>query len=688
METDLFGEDRPASAPAWRDRLRVLVARANPVRLVGSLKARLALGVLAALLLGMAGTALQLSAAAEADLLLQARTREQARAELIAGQVERRTRSLHATLRLAAQRLGAEPTLDAGTARALLGDHLGLLRDFTSVFVADAEGRMLLSLDASGSTRPAVSLREVEFFRRTMAQSGPVVSAPTAEAVSGEPIVVFTQPVTGAQGVRGVIGGTLRLDANGLLRDLGPADAGDPALTVIADSDGTVLAHPNRPQLLQSLNTDPRLAPAYRAWLASLQPRDFLGRIDASGDHLVAMASAGSWQVWRALDTQRELMPLRAARTQALKQALGWALALTAATVLFLVWQLMPLRRLQRRAAALLAGDESDDWPEAGGEIGQLSRTLRHVWAERAQVGAFNAEVLRKLGSVMAAAPVGLLFTRNQRFELVSADFCKLAGRAEHDLVGQSMRVLFVSDDDYLRLDPEVREAFADGRPYAGDWQMQRADGSRFWAHLRAQPVASGDPAAGTIWSMNDVTDQVQSRRMLEHAARHDPLTGAVNRQGFEIALQGLFNDQPGTRPASVLMIDLDHFKPINDTAGHAAGDAMLVAVTQAIGSRVRGSDVVARLGGDEFAVLLPNCNQERALDVAEKVRQAITALRLTWEAHTLQVGASLGVAELSERHENPAQWVAQADQACYEAKRAGRGAVRPSRTPLRVVSG
>jgi diguanylate cyclase len=106
------------------------------------------------------------------------------------------------------------------------------------------------------------------------------------------------------------------------------------------------------------------------------------------------------------------------------------------------------------------------------------------------------------------------------------------------------------------------------------------------------------------------------------------------------------------------------------------------------VATRVRGTDIVVRLGGDEFALLLPHCPHERALGVAEKVREAIADLALTWEAHTLRVGASLGVAELGEHHESAAQWMAQADAACYEAKRQGRGRVRLARPDLRVMTG
>ncbi|GAB4113488.1 MAG: methyl-accepting chemotaxis protein [Rubrivivax sp.] len=177
-----------------------------------------------------------------------------------------------------------------------------------------------------------------------------------------------------------------------------------------------------------------------------------------------------------------------------------------------------------------------------------------------------------------------------------------------------------------------------------------------------------------------------QAREQLERAALHDALTGVANRKGFEAAMARVFAAPATQRPASIVMIDLDHFKPINDTAGHAAGDAVLVAVAQAIGGAVRTSDVVARLGGDEFAVLLPRCTQAQAVVVAEKVRRAILDIALPWQGRTLRVGASLGVAELGDGHADAAQWLADADDACYAAKRSGRGAVRERSAALRLV--
>jgi len=225
-------------------------------------------------------------------------------------------------------------------------------------------------------------------------------------------------------------------------------------------------------------------------------------------------------------------------------------------------------------------------------------------------------------------------------------------------------------------------------------WWLHRS----VWAAVGGEPAAAAAAARAVARGDLSVAIPVQPgdrhsimaamHEMFVHAALHDALTGAVNRKGFERALQAVFVGQPLTRPASVVMIDLDHFKPINDMAGHAAGDAMLLAVTRAISVQARSSDIVARIGGDEFALLLPRCDQEHALSVAETVRQAITDVVLEWKGKRLQVGASLGVAELSDEHESVAQWVAQADECCYAAKRAGRGSVRGVTSTAKFIRG
>jgi diguanylate cyclase len=686
MDADLFADAAPVAAEGWRPRVGAFLARQAWPEWLGSLKLRIAAGGTVALLLGIAVTAWQLTGHAERDLLRQAHEREAAQARWQAANLGARVRHMNMALDRAAAQWPAASTDAAALVRLLEVQLLpGTL--FTNAYAAAADGRLLVHVDAAGARYPNVSIADRDYFRETLIRGAITISGPIDGRVSGEPEIVFSRPVVRHGTVVAIIGGALNLAGHALLDRPAPSEAAAPGLVVVTDSQGRILSHPERRRIARPLWEDPRLAEAFRAWRAAGRPLDGTGFEPRDGDIVVSAGEAqAGWQVWRSAPQAPVLEPLLQARRLALRDAGVLAVILIGAMLALLVWQLKPLRQLEQRAAALLAGDDVGDWPRTGGEIGRLARTLHHVWAERRQVESFNSEVLRKLGSVMSAAPVGLAFTRDERLELVSSELCRLLGCAEAELLGQQLQGVFASGEDFASLRTKVAEAFARREPYAGEWQLRHADGSAFWARLRARPVAADDPAAGMIWSINDVSDQVQALRRLEHAAHHDALTGLVNRQGFERALQSVFEAQPGSRPAAVVMIDLDHFKPINDSAGHAAGDAMLVAVAQAIASRVRGSDLVCRLGGDEFAVLLPGCPHDRALAVAEKVRLAITTLALTWETHTLRVGASLGVADLGEQHDSAAQWVAQADAACYEAKRSGRGMVRVA--GLRVVGG
>ncbi|MCY7315296.1 MAG: sensor domain-containing diguanylate cyclase [Rubrivivax sp.] len=459
------------------------------------------------------------------------------------------------------------------------------------------------------------------------------------------------------------------------------SDTRDEALVIVTDLRGVVLAHPDRSRVLKPISDEPRMAQGYLDWVAAGSAIEPAGQfLRQAGQVLSATGIAGpDWVLWRAVPRAELLAPLRAARHKALLTAAAIvAIGLLAVRALISVWR-RPLQQLQRRAESLFddRGDAQDGWPQVGGEIGELSRVLRQVSAERSQFERLNARVLAQLGSVMAAAPVGILFTREQCMQLVSTEMGRLVQRAAPELMQQPLATLFASADDFAQMEVRVVDAFAHRLPYAGEWQLLRADGSTFWAQLRGQPVAATDPAAGTIWTVADVSDAVQARGELEWSATHDPLTGLGNRKLFEQRMEHVMAHRPASLPAAVVMLDLDRFKPINDTAGHATGDAMLQQVAAAISSQVRHADMVARIGGDEFALLLENCPPEAARRIMLNVHEAFAAIRLPWQERQLQVGASLGAALLQADTPNAATWLQQADAACYAAKAAGRGRVR-----------
>src|SRR5262249_22657038 len=158
--------------------------------------------------------------------------------------------------------------------------------------------------------------------------------------------------------------------------------------------------------------------------------------------------------------------------------------------------------------------DASAGWTRASGEVGSLQRVIRQVAAEREQLEAFTAQLLGRLQSVMAAVPVGIAFTRDQRYELVSAEVCRLVGRPERALLGRPARLTLASCDDSLELHADAQDGAA--APHAGEHELMHADGHRFWARLSARSVDPDDPSAGTIWTVSDVTADVQSRHALQ----------------------------------------------------------------------------------------------------------------------------------------------------------------------------
>ncbi|MDP9089817.1 MAG: GGDEF domain-containing protein [Pseudomonadota bacterium] len=159
-------------------------------------------------------------------------------------------------------------------------------------------------------------------------------------------------------------------------------------------------------------------------------------------------------------------------------------------------------------------------------------------------------------------------------------------------------------------------------------------------------------------------------------------MTDLANRFEFQRRLSKAFTRAIHLeQPAAVLAIDLDSFKAVDDTAGHAAGDTVLRRVAEVLQTIVRQSDVVARLGGDEFAVILPNCPEASSLVVAQKILGALNPLRVEWQGSTHTIGASLGLAMLQAECQGEADWFEAADQACYQAKKEGRGQLRIARS-------
>ena len=174
--------------------------------------------------------------------------------------------------------------------------------------------------------------------------------------------------------------------------------------------------------------------------------------------------------------------------------------------------------------------------------------------------------------------------------------------------------------------------------------------------------------------------------------ASHDPLTGLLNRLEFENRLKlALHTAEHQARHHVVMYLDLDQFKIVNDTCGHAAGDRLLRQVSTLLKQQVREGDSIARLGGDEFGVLLENCPMQDAIRIAEELRQCIVQFRFVTEERSFSIGASVGVVHVTDGFLNMTEILGAADSACYVAKQKGRNRVqfyRPHDTEVSMRRG
>lgn len=181
----------------------------------------------------------------------------------------------------------------------------------------------------------------------------------------------------------------------------------------------------------------------------------------------------------------------------------------------------------------------------------------------------------------------------------------------------------------------------------------------------------------GSVLVFNDSTTAENLRAELSYQASHDSLTKLHNRAAFESRLDTLIDTacEDPEREHSLLYIDLDEFKIVNDTAGHTAGDELLKQVATLIKDELRSGDLLARIGGDEFTILIENCPLKSAREIAEKVRKTVSEYRFIWHNRTFQIGTSIGITQI-QGATNKAIVMSQADVACYLAKDNGRNCI------------
>ncbi len=259
----------------------------------------------------------------------------------------------------------------------------------------------------------------------------------------------------------------------------------------------------------------------------------------------------------------------------------------------------------------------------------------------------------------------------------VNKAFTDLTGYSKEEALGDNPRILQSSDTDE-ETKKIIRHGLEQQVPVRVTIKNYTKSGQEYWLDLSIVPLKNAQGILTHFVAIErDATEQKENEEKLERLSRTDPLTGLLNRRSFdELIKNELMRFRRCGEVYSVLMLDIDHFKRINDNYGHSTGDHAIQAITRACESNLRVYDKMARIGGEEFCVLLPKTNKNLAYTVAEKLREVIGQTSIPTSEGATSLTISIGVSEVDNTDPDHYTTLKRADKLLYKAKKAGRNKV------------
>ncbi|HXS21587.1 MAG TPA: diguanylate cyclase [Steroidobacteraceae bacterium] len=335
------------------------------------------------------------------------------------------------------------------------------------------------------------------------------------------------------------------------------------------------------------------------------------------------------------------------------------------------------LHRLRQRAGPLLqvpAGNEGDEIGRLVADVNSLIASLNQLVEAERSLRIQHEVFERQMRLVLEKTALGICIM-DEHGALQSCNPAFLRLLAIPKLGTDAARTLQQILAPYAaEIGEMISRCHAVGKPCEADFEVWREEHAAVnWIELSLNPLGP-QLLLGVI---DDVTERKRSVAAAQQLAMSDPLTGLLNRRGLEAAIAHAFAAAANPGGLAMLAIDLDHFKEVNDTLGHEAGDRVLHHVGRVIAAAVRRTDLVGRLGGDEFlAVLVGVGPAQQALQIAEDIIARLDA-PLELQGTAVRVGASIGIAVSAGNEDNPAALLRRADAAMYASKQAGRGRAR-----------
>ncbi len=316
---------------------------------------------------------------------------------------------------------------------------------------------------------------------------------------------------------------------------------------------------------------------------------------------------------------------------------------------------------------------------DRSGTIVGVTAVARDITGSKRMLDALR-EAEERFRGAFDGAPTGMVITAlDGRYLRVNDAFCEIVGHSREQLEASSVESITHPED--FAADVGALNDLRAGKlsSYASERRYIHALGHAVQTATQVTVIRHADGApAYLLTQVQDITERKRHEQQLVYQAEHDVLTGLLNRRAFGRALDahGALVERYGP-VGTILLLDLDHFKNVNDTLGHRAGDELIVHIARMLSERLRATDVLARIGGDEFGVLLPKADADSAQAVAEGLLEAFRGDPVTIGGVACKITASIGTASFADQPGAPAaQVLVNADLAMYDAKGAGRDRV------------
>lgn len=301
-----------------------------------------------------------------------------------------------------------------------------------------------------------------------------------------------------------------------------------------------------------------------------------------------------------------------------------------------------------------------------------MSRSVMHDITELYGVRTQMRALVHEQKGMLDNDLVGIAKFKDRRLIWKNKALERIFGYGPDELLDQPARCLYLDDASYEDVGREAYPLIRSGAHFRKQVQMARKNGDPIWIDMNSLQFAEVEGVS--LWLMQDISEMKQYQEQVEHIAFHDPLTGLPNRLLLSDRMRQAFalDDRMGSMGV-VCYLDLDGFKPVNDTHGHGAGDFLLKEVARRLQAAVRASDTVARLGGDEFVMLItPIMNLAECEPILRRALASVREPIRLPSGDVVQVSTSMGVVLYPKHGRQPSQLLALADAAMYEAKNSG----------------